>query len=181
MTEKGLCPVEDPSTMFIVRRTGSIPAGTAVVPVFEGSRVFMVELQALTVPAKAALTRVYSDKIDGARVSRVAAVLEKRVGLRFSDQDIYINVAGGVRLTESAIDAALAAALYSARTDIPPPEKTAVTGELSLAGEIRPVNRLKQRAKAAQALGFTRCLGPEKEDGIAYVGDIQALIKKLFG
>ena len=181
MTEKGLCPVEDPSTMFIVRRTGSIPAGTAVVPVFEGSRVFMVELQALTVPAKAALTRVYSDKIDGARVSRVAAVLEKRVGLRFSDQDIYINVAGGVRLTESAIDAALAAALYSARTDIPSPEKTAVTGELSLAGEIRLVNRLKQRAKAAQALGFTRCLGPEKEDGIAYVGDIQALIKNLFG
>ncbi len=181
MTEKGLCPVEDPSTMFIVRRTGSIPAGTAVVPVFEGSRVFMVELQALTVPAKAALTRVYSDKIDSARVSRVAAVLEKRVGLRFSDQDIYINVAGGVRLTESAIDAALAAALYSARTDIPPPEKTAVTGELSLAGEIRPVNRLKQRAKAAQALGFTRCLGPEKEDGIAYVGDIQALVKNLFG
>lgn len=180
MTEKGLVPVEDPSALFIVRRSGAIPAGTAVVPVFEGSRVFMVELQALTVPAKSAITRVYSDKIDNARVSRVAAVLEKRAGLRFSDQDIYINVAGGVRLTESAIDAALAAALYSARTDIAPPEKTAVTGELSLAGEIRPVNRLKQRAKAAHTLGFTRVLGPEKEEEIIAVSDIQSLIKALF-
>jgi len=148
--------------------------------VFEGSRVFMVELQALTVPAKSAITRVYSDKIDNARVSRVAAVLEKRAGLRFSDQDIYINVAGGVRLTESAIDAALAAALYSARTDIAPPEKTAITGELSLAGEIRPVNRLKQRAKAAHTLGFTQVLGPEKDEDIIAVADIQSLIKKLF-
>ncbi len=180
MTEKGLYAMEDPSALFIVRRSGSIPAGTAVVPVFEGSRVFMVELQALTVPAKSAMTRVYSDKIDNARVSRVAAVLEKRAGLRFSDQDIYINVAGGVRLTESAIDAALAAALYSARTDIPPPEKTAITGELSLAGEIRPVNRLKQRAKAAHTLGFTRILGPEKEEDITPIADIQSLIKTLF-
>ena len=89
----------------------------------------MVEIQALTVPAKAALSRVYSDKIDSARVSRVAAVLEKRAGIRFSDQDIYINVAGGMRLTESAVDAALAAALYSARTGIPLKTGGAVTGE----------------------------------------------------
>ncbi|MGI5172884.1 DNA repair protein RadA [Treponema sp. OMZ 840] len=180
MGERGLTAVEDPSSLFIVRRSGTVPPGTAVVPVFEGSRVFLVEIQALTVPAKAALTRVYSEKIDNARVSRVAAVLEKRAGLRFSDQDIYINVAGGVRLTESAIDAALAAALYSARTDIAPPEKTAVTGELSLAGEIRPVHRLKQRAKAAATLGFTRLLGPEKEEDVVHVCGIQDLIKTLF-
>ncbi|MBE6350701.1 MAG: DNA repair protein RadA, partial [Spirochaetaceae bacterium] len=169
MSDKGLTPIEDPSLLFITNRTTAIPAGVASVPVFEGSRAFIVEIQALTVPAKASITRVYSDKIDSARVSRVAAVLEKRVGIRFSDQDIYINVAGGVRLTESAIDTALAAALYSARTDIPLPEKTVLVGELSLAGEIRPVNRIKQRAKASIALGFDKIYAPEKDNDIFYI------------
>lgn len=181
MGEKGLVPVEDPSTMFITRRTGGLPAGVAVVPVFEGSRVFLVEIQALTVPAKAVVTRVYSDRVDSARVSRIAAVLEKRAGLRFSDQDLYINVAGGVKLTESAIDAALASALYSARTDISLPESTVIVGELSLAGEIRPVPRLKNRAKTAQSLGFSNILGPEKEQGITCVQNIKQLIQILFG
>ena len=181
MTETGLIPVEDPSTLFITRRSGQLPAGVASVPVFEGSRVFLVEIQALTVPAKASITRVYSDKIDSARVSRVAAVLEKRAGLRFSDQDIYINVAGGVRLTESAIDGALAAALYSARTDLPLPENAAIVGELSLAGEIRPVNRIKQRSKAASGLGYTTVLAPEKEEAITCVKDLKSLIRELFG
>lgn len=181
MTETGLIPVEDPSTLFITRRSGQLPAGVASVPVFEGSRVFLVEIQALTVPAKASVTRVYSDKIDSARVSRVAAVLEKRAGLRFSDQDIYINVAGGVRLTESAIDGALAAALYSARTDLPLPENAAIVGELSLAGEIRPVNRIKQRSKAASGLGYATVLAPEKEEGITCVKDLKSLIRELFG
>ena len=181
MTETGLIPVEDPSTLFITRRSGQLPAGVASVPVFEGSRVFLVEIQALTVPAKASVTRVYSDKIDSARVSRVAAVLEKRAGLRFSDQDIYINVAGGVRLTESAIDGALAAALYSARTDLPLPENAAIVGELSLAGEIRPVNRIKQRAKAASGLGYSLVLAPEKEEGVTQVKDLKSLIRGLFG
>ena len=180
MTETGLIPVEDPSTLFITRRNGQLPAGVASVPVFEGSRVFLVEIQALTVPAKSSITRVYSDKIDSARVSRVAAVLEKRAGLRFSDQDIYINVAGGVRLTESAIDGALAAALYSARTDLPLPENAAIVGELSLAGEIRPVNRIKQRAKAASGLGYSTVLAPEKEEGVTCVKDLKSLIKALF-
>ncbi len=180
MTENGLIPVDDPSNLFIIRREGGIPAGVAVVPVFEGSRVFLVEIQALTVPAKSSITRVYSDKIDSARVSRVAAVLEKRTGIQFSDQDLYINVAGGVRLTESAIDSGLCAALYSARTDIALPEKTAITGELSLAGEIRPVNRLRQRVKASISMGFSNVISPEKEDGSLEVQDIKSLVKHLF-
>jgi len=180
MTERGLCPLEDPSSLFITRRDDTMPPGVALVPVFEGSRVFLVEIQALTVPAKASFTRVYSDNIDNARVSRIAAVLEKRLGLRFSDQDIYINVAGGVRLTESAIDGALAAALYSARTDLPLPSKTAIAGELSLAGELRPVNRLKQRIKAANGLGYKNVFTPEKEENALVVKDIKSLVSKLF-
>lgn len=181
MTEKGLEIVKDPASMFITRREGTQPAGVATAAVFEGSRVFLVEIQALTVPAKAAITRVFSDKIDSARVSRVAAVLEKRVGLRFSDQDLYINVAGGIRLSESAIDASLAAALYSARTDIAVPQKTVLCGELSLAGEIRPVGRLRQRIKAAQTLGYTQILVPQEEKGARAVHGIKEMLSYLFG
>ena len=177
------CPlveIKDPSAMFITRRDGEQPAGIACAAVFEGSRVFMVEIQALTVPAKASLSRVYSEKIDGARVSRVAAVLEKRAGLRFSDQDIYVNVAGGIRLTESAIDAALAAALYSARSDIPLSNGTALVGELSLAGEIRPVSRVKQRVKTAKSLGYQKIIAPEKCDDAVFVQDIKGMVAAVF-
>ena len=180
MTEAGLLPVEDPSAMFITQREGKLPAGIAIVPVFEGSRVFMVEIQALTVPAKASIARVFSEKIESARVSRVAAVLEKKSGLKLSEYDLYVNVAGGVRLNESAIDLALAAALYSARTDLPCPESTALAGEISLAGEIRPVSRLKQRVKTAQSLGFNRVLAPERRAETVFVSDIKSLIKELF-
>lgn len=181
MTEKGLEGVGDPGSMFITKRSGKIPAGIANTAVFEGSRAFIVEIQALTVPAKASISRVYSDKIESARVARVAAVLEKRTGLRFSDQDLYINVAGGVRLTESSIDSALAASLYSARTDLAIPENTVITGELSLAGEIRPVPRLKQRIKTASDLGFSTVLAPEKEGGSIKTENIREMIKLLFG
>ena len=183
MESDGLKAVADPSALFLTRRNGETPAGIACVPVFEGSRVFVVEIQALTVPAKAQVNRVYSEKIDSARVSRVAAVLEKRAGIKFSDQDIYINVAGGVRLNESAIDAALASALYSARSDIPLAEKTVVLGELSLAGEVRPVTKLKQRVKAARELGFTNIIAPEKEiasSSTIAVDSVHSLVKALF-
>jgi DNA repair protein RadA/Sms len=181
MSDRGLCGIADPSTMFITRRNGATPAGIANTCVFEGTRAFIVEIQALTVPAKASISRVYSDNVDSARVARVAAVLEKRTGLRFSDEDLYINVAGGVRLGESAIDAALAAALYSARTDIALPENTIITGELSLAGEIRPVARIKQRIKTAHDLGFTSVLTPEKETGSVQILNVKSMLKSLFG
>ena len=180
MSATGLKPVEDPSGMFMIRREGAIPAGIAIVPVMEGTQVFMVEIQALTVPAKASVNRVYSDNIDSARVSRVAAVLEKKMKLKFSECDIYVNVAGGVRITESSVDAALAAALYSARTDLALKELTVIAGEISLAGEIRPVRGLKQRIKTAASLGFKHFIAPGNEPGIIRVADVQDLVKKIF-
>ena len=183
MTEKGLVPVQDPASLFLTKRGEAgipQPAGVACTPVFEGTRVFLVEIQALTVPAKASVSRVYSEKIDSGRVARVAAVIEKRCGLKFSDQDIYVNVAGGVRLTESSIDAALACALYSARTDLPLKSNTAVFGELSLAGEIRPVTKTKQRVKAAQNLGFSNVIAPQEEEGAIKTVNIREIIKTLF-
>lgn len=179
MSEKGLEPVINPASLFLTIRKENQPAGVACTPVFEGSRVFLVEIQALTVAAKASLSRIYSEKIDSGRVARIAAVIEKRCGLCFSDQDIYVNVAGGIRLSESSIDAALAAALYSARTDIPVKNGTVVFGELSLAGEVRPVTKTKQRIKAAEGLGFTEILSPADEENKG-ISDIKTLIKTLF-
>ena len=180
MTEKGLESAEAPATMFLSERSGVQPAGVACTAVFEGNRVFMVEIQALTAPAKSAVSRVYSDKIDGARVSRVAAILEKRIGIKFTEQDIYVNVAGGIRLTESAIDGALAAAIYSARTDIALPAGTAIIGELSLAGELRGVPKIKNRAKAAESLGFTRIFAPDDCKSVRKTENIGELIKGAF-
>ena len=132
----------------------------ATAAVLEGTRTLLVEIQALTVPAKGAMSRVFSDRIDSARVSRVAAILEKHLGLRLSDQDLYINVAGGIRIAEVGVELALASALYSARTGLPLPARTAIAGELSLAGEVRPLRRLPGRIKTSRSLGFDQFLGP---------------------
>ncbi|MGB4571240.1 MAG: DNA repair protein RadA [Rectinemataceae bacterium] len=161
MTATGLAELADPSGIFLVRREGGLPPGVAVAPVHEGSRILLVEIQALTVPAKGGFTRVFSDRIDASRVARIAAVLEKRTGMRFSDQDLYVNVAGGVKLQEPGIDLALACALYSARSGEALPSATALAGELSLAGEVRPVRQMRRRARSAEALGFTRVFGPD--------------------
>ncbi|MDR1318037.1 MAG: DNA repair protein RadA [Treponema sp.] len=163
MSERGLSVVEDTGRLFLVRREGELPAGVARAAVLEGSRTLLVEIQALTIPAKGAVSRVFSDKIDSGRVSRIAAALEKHLGLRLSDQDLYVNVAGGIRITEVGVDLALACALYSARTGLPLPAGTSIAGELSLTGEVRPVRRLASRVKAAQNLGFKDFLGPLPE------------------
>jgi DNA repair protein RadA/Sms len=162
MGEKGLAQVSDPSALFLVEREGSLPSGVVPAPVYEGSRVLLVEIQAQTVPAKGGLSRVYSDRIDPGRVSRIAAVLEKHANLRFSDQDVYVNVAGGIRLGEVGIELPLAMALYSARTGLPFPQNTTVAGEVSLAGEIRPVPHFRRRLRAALDMGFSVFVGPEK-------------------
>ena len=180
MTDKGLVAVQDPSSLFLTKRKNEQPAGVACTPVFEGSRVFLVEIQALTVPAKASISRIYSEKIDNGRIARISAVIEKRCGLCFSDQDIYVNVAGGIKLSESSIDAAIAAALYSARTDIPVKADMAIFGELSLAGEIRNVVKSKQRIKAAENLGFNKVLSPEEDSEQEQICDIKQLVKKVF-
>ena len=127
---------------------------------FEGTRVFLVEIQALTVPAKSSMTRVYSDKIDSNRVSRVAAVLEKRTGLRFSDQDIYINVAGGIKVSEPAVDLGLVVAIISSYHNKPVKEDTAVFGEVGLSGEVRAIAQAEARVNEAKKLGFKKCILP---------------------
>lgn len=177
MDEQGLTEVANPEALFLTRRDGELPAGIAVTPIFEGSRTLLVEIQALTVPAKGGLSRISSDRIDASRVSRVAAVLEKHTGLRFSDQDIYVNVAGGMRINDPGAELPLALALSSARTGTPLPAGLAAAGELSLAGEVRPTTHLKRRIKAAADRGYPRLIGPGLE-GVKRLADA---VKAVWG
>ncbi len=160
MTETGLAEVADASSLFLTARDGEIPAGVAIAPVFEGSRALLVEIQALTVPAKSGISRIYSDRIDAGRVARMAAVLEKHLGLHLAEHDIYVNVAGGIRIAEVGVELPLALALHSARTGAPLPVGLAVIGEVSLTGEVRPVPGLEKRQRACRDLGFTSLIGP---------------------
>jgi DNA repair protein RadA/Sms len=185
MDEHGLSAVEDPSSLFLVRREGALPPGVVTAAVLEGSRTLLVEIQALTVPAKGTASRVYSDRIDSARVSRVAATIEKALSLRLSDHDIYINVAGGLRVNEVGVELALAASVYSARTGLALESRTAITGELTLAAEVMPVRRLPARIKTARNLGFERFICPagdcESAGTVHAVKDLKQAIKAIFG
>jgi DNA repair protein RadA/Sms len=186
MGEKGLTEVLDPYAVLVEKREGQTPPGVVSAPIHEGSRILLVEIQALTVPNKAGISRVNSDRVDQRRVSRIAAVLEKQAGLSFSDQEIYVNIAGGLKVSEVALDLGLAMALFSARSGLPVPAMTAIAGEVSLAGEVRPVRHLKRRVQAARDLGFTTVLAPAGgatgEAGDAKtVRDIGEAIRLLFG
>jgi DNA repair protein RadA/Sms len=162
MGERGLTPVSNPASFFISERGDEpLPAGIAFSAVLEGSRSFLVEIQALTTPAKGGYSRIYSDRIEAARVTRVAAILERHAGLRLGEQDIYVNVGGGIKLSEVAIELPLALALWSALTNRSLPNNMASFGELSLAGEVRSVSYSDKRQKAAKELGFERVLLPK--------------------
>ncbi len=159
MGEKGIEPVAEPSSFFISQRSGKVtPPGIAYTAVNEGSRTFVVEIQALTVSAKSGYSRVYSDRIDSARVMRISAILEKHAGLAFAQSDIYVNVAGGIKLSEVSIELPLALALWSAYRGVSLPSDLVSFGELSLSGELRPVGFAQKRAKTAVEMGFGRML-----------------------
>ena len=164
MGASGLGAVANPEGVFLEHRGGEAPPGSAVAAVYEGSRVLLAEIQALVVSSKGGIGRVYSDRIDAARVSRAAAVLERHAGLRFSDQDIYVNVAGGLRIIDTGAELALALALASARAGKPLRADGAAVGELTLAGEIRAVPHLRRRIKTAVDSGFTEWAAPAASD-----------------
>ena len=183
MTATGLRQIADPNSLFVVQREGEIPPGIAAAAIYEGTRSFIVEIQALTVAAKGGISRVFSDRIDTSRVARVAAVLEKHVGISFSDQDIYVNVAGGIKIGEVGVELSIAHALYSARSGIAIPKETIMIGELSLAGEVRTVGHTRQRIKAARELGYRRYIGSalhKSETGWQGVADIRRSIAAVF-
>ena len=159
MGDAGLAEVANPSALFLADREAPV-SGACVFAGIEGTRPLLMELQALVAESPLGTPRRAVVGWDGARLAMVLAVLETRCGVRFGASDIYLNVAGGLRVREPAADLAAAAALLSALTDKPLPQKMVAFGEVSLAGEIRPVTQMEARLKEAAKLGFTEALVP---------------------
>jgi DNA repair protein RadA/Sms len=159
MTGTGLAEVANPSALFLAERRGNI-AGSAVFAGLEGTRPVLVEVQALLAPNAGGSPRRAVVGWDGSRLAMLLAVLETRAGLRLGGSDVYLNVAGGLRITEPAADLAVAAALVSSLYQTPLSSETVVFGEIGLAGEVRQVGQADARLKEAVRLGFERAIVP---------------------
>jgi len=164
MVELGLVETPNPSALFL-GGAGERPSGAAVFAGVEGSRPVLVEIQALAAPTAYGTPRRAVVGWDSARLAMILAVLETRCGLSFSGRDVYLSVAGGLRITEPAADLAVAAALISALVDTPLPKQCVVFGEVALSGEVRPAGRSDLRLKEAAKLGFEQALAPPQKKG----------------
>jgi DNA repair protein RadA/Sms len=187
MTGVGLREVVNPSELFLSERDLGSP-GTAVFAGIEGSRPLLVEIQALVAPTSFGTPRRAVNGWDPNRLSMILAVLEAHCGLRLSGHDVYLNVAGGLRVTEPAADLAAAAALVSSLANAPLPAEAVYFGELSLSGAVRPVAQAPARLKEAQKLGFTRAVVPEggRPEGVneppltlEFVGRLNSLVTAI--
>jgi DNA repair protein RadA/Sms len=174
MTDRGLTEVANPSSLFLDAERGPVP-GAAVFAGMEGTRPMLMEIQALVAPGPPGSPRRTVVGWDSGRLAMVLAVLEAHGGLAFSSRDVYLNVAGGLRIAEPAADMAVAAALTSSMADRPVPEGTVVFGEIGLSGEIRPVAQAASRLKEAAKLGFSAALTPDRpsNDGAGPVKGIK--------
>ena len=174
MTGSGLKPVPNPSALFLSERVEGSP-GSAVVATVEGSRPMLVEVQALVSPTAFGTPRRMTIGLDANRTTLLLAVLEKRVGLELLGDDVFVSVAGGLEIAEPAADLAVAAAVASSFRNRPVPARTALIGEVGLAGEVRAVGQAALRVREAAQMGFDRVILPARNvpddvDGIALVG-----------
>jgi DNA repair protein RadA/Sms len=177
MSDRGLVEVPNPSALFLAGRSGGAGpegaegsdtrplSGSAVFAGMEGTRPVLVEVQALVAPAMPGTPRRAVVGWDGARLAMIVAVLDARCALSLGASDIYLNIAGGLRIVEPAADLAVAAALVSAFGETPVPADTVVFGEIALSGEVRPVGHTEARLKEAAKLGFAQAWTPPHRDG----------------
>jgi DNA repair protein RadA/Sms len=185
MEGAGLAEVPNPSALFLTRRDDPV-SGTAIFPALEGTRPVLVEIQALTVRlASGATPRRSAVGWDSGRLAMLLAVLEARCGMSFASAEVYLNVAGGYRLSDPAADLAVAAALVSSFTERPVPAEAVVLGEVALSGEIRPVAHTPLRLKEAAKLGFEEAWAPGGVEGqgirVARFGQLRLLVEKVTG
>ncbi len=159
MTDAGLKEVANPSLLFIGERGAKSP-GTAIFAGIEGTRPLLVEVQALVSETTLGTPRRAVVGWDPSRLAMILAVLETRCGMRFGSHDVYLNVAGGLRLAEPAADLAVAAALVSSRAGVATPPECIYFGEVSLSGAIRPVTQTATRLNEAERLGFAQAVLP---------------------
>lgn len=187
MTGGGLAEVANPSALFLSERGQPTP-GSAVFAGIEGTRPVLTEIQALVAPSTLAAPRRTVVGLDSGRVSTILAVLEARCAIPFAGLDVFLNVAGGMRVTEPAADLAIAAALLSAREDHALPAEAVFFGEVSLSGALRPVGQAENRLKEARKLGFSHAIVPEPQkldgaDGMQTrrVTDLTGFVGDMFG
>ena len=186
MEREGLSQVPNPSVLFLTQR-GEPVSGTSIFPALEGSRPVLVEIQALTVRlASGATPRRAAVGWDSGRLAMILAVLEARCGLSFASAEVYLNVAGGYRLSDPAADMAVAAALISAMSERPVPGETVTFGEIALSGEVRQVAHSGLRLKESAKLGFERAWVPpgvQASGGIslAHFANLRGLVDQILG
>lgn len=159
MKEEGLMEVANPSEIFLAERSKAVP-GSVVVASMEGTRPILVELQALVTPAEFGAPRRMATGVDKKRVDLLTAVLEKRAGMPLGSQDLFVNVVGGIALSEPASDLGIVSAVVSNFRGVAVTDNTVLFGEVGLGGEVRAVRRAQARVREAAKLGFTRCILP---------------------
>jgi DNA repair protein RadA/Sms len=161
MTGSGLEGVDNPSELFLAERRPGLP-GSCIVPFLEGSRPMLLEVQSLVAPAGYGTARRTCLGIDDGRVALLLAVLDRRAGIDLLSRDVYVNVTGGVRVSEPGADLGVALAIASSRLDLPLPDDVVACGEIGLGGEVRRVGRIDLRVREAARLGFRRVLLPAR-------------------
>ncbi|HUI64096.1 MAG TPA: DNA repair protein RadA [Bacteroidota bacterium] len=185
MQDGGLREVANPSEVFLSeRRAGS--SGSAVVASMEGSRPLLLEVQALVAPTSYGVPQRTSTGFDSRRLQMLLAVLERRSGLRLGQYDVFVNVAGGVRVDEPAVDLGMALAIVSSHRDVPVDARAVAIGEIGLGGEIRSVSQAERRVTEAGKLGFSRCVLPRanarsipRQSGLLEVDTVDQAIEAL--
>lgn len=187
MTGSGLSEVTNPSALFLSDRDKPAP-GSAVFAGIEGTRPVLTEIQALVAPSPLGTPRRTVVGLDSGRLSTILAVLEARCGIPFTGLDVFLNVAGGMRVNEPAADLAVAGALLSAREDVAIPPDMVLFGEISLSGALRPVSQTENRLKEAAKLGFQQATLPARsktgggsEMRIREIADLTAFVGEMFG
>ncbi len=186
MTGAGLTEVANPSALFLSDRDRPAP-GSVVFAGIEGTRPVLTEFQALVAPSPHSQPRRSVVGWDGGRLAMILAVLESRCGIPFAGLDVYLNVAGGMKIADPAADLAVATALLSAREDAALPADTVVFGEISLSGALRPVGQTENRLKEAEKLGFSSAIVPERSKAggtgleLKPMGDLAQVVGEIFG
>jgi DNA repair protein RadA/Sms len=159
MHDGGLREVENPSKVFLLERSAG-SSGSAVVAAMEGTRPLLLEVQALVAPTSYGVPQRSATGFDARRLQMLLAVLEKRVGLHLGQYDVFVNVAGGIRVDEPAADLGMAVAIVSSLKDLPVDSGSVVIGEVGLGGEIRSIRQMDKRIAEAGKLGFVRAVVP---------------------
>ena len=175
MKDSGLSEVDNPSRIFLEERPQDVP-GSVVIPCLEGTRPVLVEIQALVGPSPLGMPRRTTVGVDHNRISLLVAVLGKRIGMDLGDQDIFVNVAGGLKIDEPAADLGIVSSMMSSFLDRTVDRKLVLFGEVGLAGEIRGVSQPELRIREAKKLGFSRCiLSRSNLEGLGHLGNMELL------